>query len=152
MDELSKELKTRVVNGEILYKYRFPNIPATTTFIGDFVVVLKNGFTFYIECKKTEGNSVIGINNEKKKHQVKFNMDLQKSACSKHIYILGFYKFNKKGLKKYKYYSNYYLITDITPFIKRNSISEMALRDNYIFGRSLPDVVNSMIKSVNILV
>ena len=147
MDELSRELKVRVTNGEILYKYRMPNIPARSVFIGDFIVVLKNGFTIYIECKKTECNNISGINSEEKKHQVRFNLDLQKSPCSRHIYIFGYYKFKKKGLRKFKESSKYYLITDIEPCLDRKSIPEIFLRNNFIFDMTLPDIVTNLINT-----
>lgn len=146
MDELSKTLKESVNKNIIFYKYRFPNMPATSNFIGDFVVVLNSGYTIYIECKKTESNNVVGINNENKKHQVMFNQYLKDKEHSKHVYVFGYYKFNKKGLRKFKYYSNYYLIKDITPFLNKKSISESFLRDNYVFGVSLEDIVRHLTK------
>jgi Holliday junction resolvase len=142
MDELSRELSKACEKGLIYYKYRIPNMQLNSKVIADFIVILNNGYTIYIECKKTEGKSVyINDKNNSKIHQILHNQFLQNKKHSKHIYILGFYKFKKKGFKKYLQYSRYYLISDINKLQHKYKIDEKLLSDNCFKSIDLNEMV-----------
>jgi hypothetical protein len=97
-DLLSKTLRQMRNEEKILYYYRVPNLKMANPVFGDFLIILKDGFSLYLEAKSTHSNSFDNVfgNNDVENHKVQcgqneFNEKMKKTGekYSCHRYIFG---------------------------------------------------------------
>lgn len=114
MYEIEKNLE-KFRKEYFLYSYfRVPNQKFRTKVFGDFLMILNNGFSVYVEAKSTKNKTITNIFGDSQLEQVDLNQKLINSNFSRHIYILGFYFENP---------TKYFYIEDILSIKNGMSVS-----------------------------